>query len=405
MTKKVLIVEDEFIVANDLRLLLMESGYKVIGIAASTTEADEYVQRQKPDLVILDIRLEGKLSGIDLARKLKAENIAFIYLSANSSQKVLEEAKATEPYGFLVKPFREKDLLVTLDIAWYLHEHSLASKLRQEQHLQQQLAAINNATSDVENKLLKIARAIQPHIPFDFIGYGIRPFDPESFIDAGYLRIGFDEYQFIREKELLTISGINKNTLREIIENTHTDKKACIYNAAGSNENIRKNGLQKIMMNQFQLESLLVFPVAIGYGVMVHYFFYSRKSGIYTNDHISALNRLKTFFDELAEKTLSYETTAIEAKSQPVRQNKKVTGSNEYAGFNDIIGSHHLLLTALDLATQVAPYNTSVLLLGESGTGKERIAQSVHALSPVKNGPFIKINCAAIPETLIESEL
>lgn len=73
--------------------------------------------------------------------------------------------------------------------------------------------------------------------------------------------------------------------------------------------------------------------------------------------------------------------------------------------FRNIIGNHHLLLSALDLTAQVAPYNTSVLILGESGTGKEKLAQSIHLLSPRKNGPYVKVNCAAIPATLIESEL
>jgi transcriptional regulator with GAF, ATPase, and Fis domain len=73
--------------------------------------------------------------------------------------------------------------------------------------------------------------------------------------------------------------------------------------------------------------------------------------------------------------------------------------------FNGIIGNHHLLLSALDLAAQVAPYNTSVLILGESGTGKEKVAQSIHLLSARKKGPIVKVNCAAIPATLIESEL
>jgi transcriptional regulator with GAF, ATPase, and Fis domain len=82
---------------------------------------------------------------------------------------------------------------------------------------------------------------------------------------------------------------------------------------------------------------------------------------------------------------------------------------NESAGsfpaFNEIIGKNHLLLAALDLVVQVAPYTTSVLILGESGTGKEKVAKSIHLLSPRKSGPFIKVNCAAIPLTLVESEL
>ena len=104
MNKSVLIVEDEFIVANDLRLVLEKAGYKVTGIADSVEEAEANLLSHKPGIVILDIRLKGKATGIDLARKLRAENIAFVYLSANSNQKILEEAKVTEPYD--IKTFR-----------------------------------------------------------------------------------------------------------------------------------------------------------------------------------------------------------------------------------------------------------------------------------------------------------
>lgn len=402
MSKKILIVEDEFVVANDLRLILRQAGYRVTGIATSVEEADEQLQQHKPDLVILDIRLEGDLSGIDFARKLRAENIAFVYLSAYATQPILEEAKTTDPYGFLVKPFREQDLLITLDIAWYRHTNSLESKLRQEEYLQKQLAAISNETSDAPRKLLKVARAMQSFIPFDLITSGIRPLDAEQFGDAGYLRIGFDEYQFVGEKELMTITGLNKNELSVIIGNSHTDSKAGVY---GNETATKKTSLQRIMLDHFQLKSYLVFPVTLGYGLSVHYFFYSRQPGIYTKGHIALLSRLKTCLEELAEKTIYYGTESAVAISRPVFTNKTPDEVMGHAGFKSIIGSHHLLLAALDLAAQVAPYSTSVLLLGESGTGKERVAQSIHSLSPRRKGPFIKVNCAAIPATLIESEL
>jgi transcriptional regulator with GAF, ATPase, and Fis domain len=76
---------------------------------------------------MLDIRLQGALTGIDLARTLKKMNIPFVYLSANSDKQVLDAAIATKPYGFLVKPFREKDVLITLDVARYLHQHERGS--------------------------------------------------------------------------------------------------------------------------------------------------------------------------------------------------------------------------------------------------------------------------------------
>lgn len=405
MRKKVLIVEDEFIVANDLQLILMQAGYTVTGIAASVEEGVEHLQKQKPDIVILDIRLNGKLSGIDFAKQLKTKNIAFIYLSANSSQKVLEEAKATEPYGFIVKPFREKDLLITLDIAWYRHEHSLESKLREETYLQKQLTDIVNDATDARQKLLKAALAMQSYIPFDFIASGVRPFNTGRFTDAGYLRTGFDEYQFIGEEELMTMAGLNQKDFYAIIENSHPDDKAYIYNPEAINEGKTGGALQRMILDCLRLESYLVFPVNLSYGLSVHYFFYSRKAGVYTRDKIALLNRLKLCLEELAEKIIFYTTLPVTAKGYAFSVSQNNNELTRHPVFKNVIGSHLLLLSALDLAAQVAGYNTSVLILGESGTGKEKIAESIHTLSPRKNGPFIKVNCAAIPATLVESEL
>lgn len=379
MSKKILIVEDEFIVANDLQLILEEAAYIITGIAASAEEAEEQIQQNKPDLVVLDIRLKGKLSGIDIARKLRADNIPFIYLSAYANQAILEEAKTTEPYGFLVKPFRKKDLLVALEIAWYLNQHSLESKLRREEQLQKSLTEISNDSLDARQSLLRIAEVIKSHIPFDFIACGIRPPDPKQYTDTGYLRTGFEEYQFIGEKELLTITGLTKAVLSDIMENSDS------------------NLFQKKLMDYLRLESNLVFPVSLGYGLSVHYSFYSRTPGVYNQDHIALLKRLKLYLENIANKIVYAQTSSL----QTVRQDKLP----ENKVLKSIIGNHHLLLSALDLAVQVAPFNTSVLILGESGTGKESVAQSIHLLSPRKNGPLVKVNCAAIPASLVESEL
>ena len=219
MRKKILIVEDQFIEANNLQMILEKAGYNVCSIARSVPVALEIIENEKPDLVLLDIFLQGNLTGIDLARKLREKDIGFVYLSANSNKKTLDDAKVTRPYGFLVKPFRERDILVTLDIAWYLHEEYLASK-------------------KIQNDVVK--------------------------------------------------QTADRSTVPE---------------------------------------------------------------------------------------------------------------------FKGIIGNSKPLQSVLDAVLMVARAETSVLLLGESGTGKEKIAECIHNLSPKKSKPFIKVNCAALPLTLIESEL
>jgi len=215
MNKKVLIVEDGIVEANNLRIILESAGFTVSGMADSYERAIAFLAKESPDLVLLDIFLVGPRSGIDLARILKEKNIAFIYLSANSNKEILEKAKVTEPYGFLVKPFRKKDILIALDIAHYLHEQK----------------------------------------------------------------------QTIRDRETF----------------------------------------------------------------------------------------LATF--------------------------------EKPSTFTGIIGSSEELQKVLHLVKVVAPTDTSVLILGESGTGKEGIAENIHAVSSRKSKPLIKVNCAALPANLIESEL
>ena len=120
---KILIVEDQFIEAKSLNVILTNAGYFTCAIARSVNAALSIIEKEKPDLVLIDIFLQGEENGIDLGRILNERNIAFVYLSANSNRQILEQAKPTKPYGFMVKPFRAKDVLIMLDVALYLHKN------------------------------------------------------------------------------------------------------------------------------------------------------------------------------------------------------------------------------------------------------------------------------------------
>lgn len=126
--RKILIVEDQFIEANNLQEMLEQAGYTITGIARSVSGALNMIDAEKPDMVLVDIFLKGPLTGIDLAKTLRQKNIPFIYLSANSNRQTLEAAKATRPYGFLVKPFRESDVMMMMEIAHYLHANNQETK-------------------------------------------------------------------------------------------------------------------------------------------------------------------------------------------------------------------------------------------------------------------------------------
>lgn len=128
MKAKILIVEDQFIEAKSLNVILTNAGYSTCTIARSVVAALSIIEKEKPDLVLVDIFLQGEGTGIDLGKILNEKNMAFVYLSANSNRQILEDAKPTKPYGFMVKPFRAKDVLIMLDVALYLHKNRLTER-------------------------------------------------------------------------------------------------------------------------------------------------------------------------------------------------------------------------------------------------------------------------------------
>ena len=400
MNKNILIVEDEFIVADDLQLTLQQAGYNVCGIAASVIEAREIIQAKKPELVLLDIHLKGKLNGIELAKELKEQNIAFVYLSANSNQPILEAAKATEPYGFLVKPFREKDLLVAIDIAFYRHEHSLEARWRREMQLQNELADIADNSAAGGQTFLDMARVLQRYIPFDLIAGHCKSPNNRSTWFIALLRIGFDEYQPIGFQELAVITGKKKEEIQSICINTPMATATGRYNENDFRQLTATHPLHALLAQAFGISSAMMLPMLTSDSTVTSLTLYKKVATGYSAEQLDWLSRLHRSLTAIVN-SISVATNELNANKYSIVD--KETQTNKQ--FEGIIGNSSSLLNILNLVSQVAPLDTSVLILGESGTGKEKIAECIHHLSPRKNKSLVKINCAAFPPTLIESEL
>ncbi len=120
---KILIVEDESIVAKDIQHSLKKLGYAVAGICSTGEEAIKSAEELKPDLILMDIMLKGGMSGIDAAGRIRDKyNIPIIYLTAYADESTLSKAKVSEPYGYIIKPFKEIDLHTSIEMAIYKHE-------------------------------------------------------------------------------------------------------------------------------------------------------------------------------------------------------------------------------------------------------------------------------------------
>lgn len=121
--RKILVVEDELLIAEMILELLKEEGYERIFMASSFSEAIALIEEQSPDLVFTDIALGEARTGIDLGYLLKdTYKIPFIYITSHISDQVINEAKHTFPNAFLTKPFKKKDLLIALEFALHKME-------------------------------------------------------------------------------------------------------------------------------------------------------------------------------------------------------------------------------------------------------------------------------------------
>lgn len=118
----ILVIEDEAIVSKDIQQSLKKLGYNIVGSAATGEKAVELAKETKPDLVLMDIMLKGSMSGIDAAEQIReALSIPVIYLTAYADENTLAKAKVTEPYGYIIKPFKEVDLHTSIEMALYKH--------------------------------------------------------------------------------------------------------------------------------------------------------------------------------------------------------------------------------------------------------------------------------------------
>lgn len=127
---KILVVEDEIIVAEDIGFRLKKLGYIVTATVASGEEAIEKVTENQPDLVLMDIVLKGDMDGVTAAEKIRSKvDIPTVFLTAYADDKTLQRAKLTNPFGYIIKPFQQNDLRVAIEIA--LHRHEIETKMRE----------------------------------------------------------------------------------------------------------------------------------------------------------------------------------------------------------------------------------------------------------------------------------
>lgn len=130
---RILIVEDEAVIAMDMAQHLRDFGYEVVGIAASGDRARELAMQCQPDLIMMDVMIKGPRDGIETARAIRADtDVPVVFLTAYGDSPTLERAKAASPHGYLLKPFRPHELRATIEVT--LHKQALEARVRQSEH-------------------------------------------------------------------------------------------------------------------------------------------------------------------------------------------------------------------------------------------------------------------------------
>jgi PAS domain S-box-containing protein len=154
---QILIVEDESIVAEDIKATVQKMGYSVSAVVSSGEDAVSEAEEKRPDLILMDIMLKGKMNGIEAAGRIRSTcNIPVIYLTAYADEKIIGEAKLTEPFGYITKPFENRELHSSIEMALYKHE--IENKLRESRAW---LSAILGSITDAV-----VATNISGHVIF-----------------------------------------------------------------------------------------------------------------------------------------------------------------------------------------------------------------------------------------------
>jgi DNA-binding response OmpR family regulator len=187
---KVLIVEDDEVTAMNLKMSLEKQGYNVVSVADTAIQARNKIKIYEPQVVLIDISLQESRDGIELARYIRDKHaIPFIYLTSHSDNEIIAEAKTTEPYGYIVKPFDPQSLHATIQMALY--------KFEEENKRNESLNDLKVDKLNLE-KLLYSKKVIdKPIVPFGD-GYHLDISVCESFYHGKKIKLTKKENAFIR---------------------------------------------------------------------------------------------------------------------------------------------------------------------------------------------------------------
>ncbi|GAB3220949.1 sigma 54-interacting transcriptional regulator [Spirosoma arcticum] len=254
-----------------------------------------------------------------------------------------------------------------------------------------------------EQKMLALARAIQPYVPFDYVTLGLVT-EGQSRHSYTFYQTGYDEYETLHPAELVRLCGLSPERYHKLSQPIDVSRSLRL-NGTEFEHFCRQDELKRIISQTFRLQSHLVIPIPMTQNGCLLLSFYCRQTDAYLDFHLDLLSKLRQSIALTLDRLLAYEE--VEALSKQLQQENTYLQEEVRTNysFEAIVGTSQAISDVFQKVSLVGPMTSTVLILGETGTGKELVARAIHQSSPRKAKPMIKVNCAALPAQLIESEL
>lgn len=211
--KKILIVEDNADISEELKTVLYRFGYEIVGILSFAEDSVEFVETSRPDIILMDIDLAGEMNGITATEKITARyDIPVIFLTANDDLSTIQKATRTDPYAYILKPFDESILRVNIEMTFYKHKMNIIQKKFHQDienlHRTADLLVTSKSEADAINFTVQAAKKL---CHFDQFAIYKKHFSELDYI-AGSFRSSINDNGFKFSKELAEHNSNNLNT-------------------------------------------------------------------------------------------------------------------------------------------------------------------------------------------------
>jgi PAS domain S-box-containing protein/putative nucleotidyltransferase with HDIG domain len=220
---RILVVEDERIIAEDIQSTLINFQYEIIGILSTGEEAIELLKKEKADLILMDIMLEGEMNGLQTAEYIHQHHVVpIVFLTAYANEKIFAGAAASDPYGYLLKPFEERELHATIEMAFY--KFKMEQKLRESEQFMRTIIDTDPNIIFVKDKVGKYVLVnssmakLYETTPDDMVGKTDLQFAEENVIKIEDAETYFNE-------DLMVLDSGNKLETPEKIFTLNSGKK------------------------------------------------------------------------------------------------------------------------------------------------------------------------------------